>query len=548
MSLTRKYFVLLRLQMLGLFSINKMIHKKGGKDLTKLILLAFGGLALTAVFVAFSYGVAIGPAMLGLADTLPVINLTYVAIATIIFTVMRANGVLFGLKDFDLTMSLPVNSFIVILSRLTMLYLLNLAVSAIVFIPSMIIYSSYGNPTPHGMIMYVIAMFLAPMIPMIVIIIVASLVMSVASRFRYRNLIAIILVLVALAAYIYFVFSMSINVDADVDTDMLAQFQLGADLGNVINDVVGQFYAPAAWLASGINNADWLAFGFFALVSLGVPVLYIAITSKFYIAINSRMSSHGKKSNFKLGTLQSSSPFQAMFKRELKRLTSNVTYMLNALIGPLMTIVLCVAFAVVGVNGILDFIGVDEYISADELSVAMNYIARVAPVAMLFFVGIFPPSCVALSLEGKNRWIMCSLPVSAITILKSKMAVSLAVSLPTVIICSLALTIALTPDILTTIFLFAVPIAYSVFISVFGMYINVKFPRYDWPSEYQLMKGGTASTLITIITGMVSTALLILIAILLIMHIILVKIFILGLLIAASAVLYALLKKERLFA
>ena len=546
MSLTRRYFVLLRLQMLGLFSINKMVHKKGGADMAKLILFGIGSLFLVALFVIFSYGTALGPALLGMANQLPIINLVYSAIIVMVFTFLRANGILFGLKDFDLVMSLPVNSFIVILSRLTMLYLVNLLACAIVFVPSIVLYGVHGDPTMHGFIMYVIAIFLAPMIPMIAIIIVGSLVTAVASRFRYKNLVAMILALCAISTYIYFVISMSVGIDADIDADMIAHLQLTGDIGNVISEAIGDFYAPAAWLAHGISDANWAAFGLFALASLGVPFIYIAITSKFYIAINTKMAAHSKKSNFKLGTLQSSSPFKAMFMREVKRLTSNVTYMLNTLIGPLMTIAASIGIAIVGVEGLMGFLGMEDIVDFDTTEMK-GYVSRIAPVVMLFFVGIFPPSCVALSLEGKNRWIMCSLPVSAITVFKSKMALSLAVSMPTVIISAAALTIALSPDIATTIFLFAVPILYSIFISVFGMYINAKFPRYDWPSEYHLMKGGSASTLITTFGGLISTAILIFLAILFIMYIIIIKILILAVLAAGTVILYTLLSKEKLF-
>ena len=42
-----------------------------------------------------------------------------------------------------------------------------------------------------------------------------------------------------------------------------------------------------------------------------------------------------------------------------------------------------------------------------------------------------------------------------------------------------------------------VPTAYACFISTLGMYMNVRFPRYDWTSEYYAVKGGAISVLAT---------------------------------------------------
>ena len=50
-----------------------------------------------------------------------------------------------------------------------------------------------------------------------------------------------------------------------------------------------------------------------------------------------------------------------------------------------------------------------------------------------------------------------------------------------------------------------VPMVYACFISVLEMYMNVKFPKYDWTSEYYAVKGGAISVLATMGAGMSSS-------------------------------------------
>ncbi|MCL2396571.1 MAG: hypothetical protein FWC93_00740 [Defluviitaleaceae bacterium] len=536
----RKYFVLLRLQMLATFSINKTIHSKSNAALLRLILLAIGGFVLVGGFVAISYFISLGPALMGMADQLPIINLVTASLFIVVTTFLKASGVLFGHKDYDLVMSLPVNSFAVVLSRLTMVYIANLAFSLIIFGPAMVLYGIHGQPTLHGYIMYILAAFLAPMIPMIAVILVGTLLTAITSRFKYKNLLGIVLALAALGAYFYFIFTMDLPV-------MMTNIEQVADFGVVVSTLLGQFYPPAAWLSDGIVNANWLSFGLFALVSLGVFFLYTVVVSRFYTKINTRVSSFGKKRNFKLGTLKAGSPFMAMYKREARRITSNVTYALNAVMGPLITVAVAVIIAFVGPESFIGFLGLYDIPGLYPEDI-LNTIAQVSPLAIIFMVGIMPITAVALSLEGKNRWIMCSLPLPAITIFKSKIAMSISIMVPAAVIASTALVITLRPDPLTIAFMYLIPIVYCVFESVFAMYVNAKFPRYDWASEYQLLKGHSASIYIVLFGGMVLNAGFIFLAIVFFSHIMLIQVLILAVATIGTAVFYLLLRKEKLFA
>lgn len=92
---------------------------------------------------------------------------------------------------------------------------------------------------------------------------------------------------------------------------------------------------------------------------------------------------------------------------------------------------------------------------------------------------------------------MCSVPVRAIDIFNSKIAVNLTVICPFVLISAILLGFKMEVSFLQAVLLFIVPAVYACFISVLGMYMNVKFPKYDWTSEYYAVKGGAISVLAT---------------------------------------------------
>ena len=100
---------------------------------------------------------------------------------------------------------------------------------------------------------------------------------------------------------------------------------------------------------------------------------------------------------------------------------------------------------------------------------------------------------------------MCSVPTRARTVYHSKIAVNLTVILPALYVSAIFIRIAIPCSFMQTVLLFVIPTVYAFFISVLGIYLNIKFPKYDWTSEYYAVKGGAISVLATIGGGLASS-------------------------------------------
>ena len=98
---------------------------------------------------------------------------------------------------------------------------------------------------------------------------------------------------------------------------------------------------------------------------------------------------------------------------------------------------------------------------------------------------------------------MCSVPVKTNVIYNSKIAVNLTVILPALWVGIILLRIIFPLSYVGTALLFITPTVYAFFVSVLGMLLNVKFPKYDWVSEYYAVKGGAFSVLATVIIAMI---------------------------------------------
>lgn len=482
--MTRKYGLLLKVQMLNVFGINKIIHSRDKKERSQAALMGFAWLILIAVLVLYSALNSYACAQMGIVHALPSIILMVCSVITLFLTFMKSSGVLFGLRDYDMVMSLPVKSSVVVLSRLSIVYIMNLLISFIAIAPSVIIYGIYAEASVSVYIMLTLSIFLAPLIPMIIAMAIGVVITAISSRFRYKNIFALIISMALVLAIMYF--SMTFQ---EGSLEQLANIE------TAVADALNAIYPPAALFSNAVVNNDWVSYGLFSLISVGIFVLFTSVTAVFYSKINTAMFSYSKRNNYRIGGLKASGAFNALYRKELRRLFSCTVYALNCCFGAVLFVVAGIALLFFDPAKIMPELGFSE-------DILKNYM-QCFPFIISIFVGMSSTTCVALSLEGKNQWLMCSAPVKSEIVFNSKIAVNLTVLLPSSIIGGALFSFALKTDIIQTILMILIPCAYSLFISVLGMFVNVKFPKYDWISEYYAVKGGSVSLLITMLIGMI---------------------------------------------
>lgn len=131
-------------------------------------------------------------------------------------------------------------------------------------------------------------------------------------------------------------------------------------------------------------------------------------------------------------------------------------------------------------------------------------IGKLLIVVASFIVGMSGTTQVSISLEGKNLWILKSLPVKMKDIYLSKIMVSLTLIVPSVIIFAIIVGIAFKLALLDYIFIIIIPILFATFLAVLGLVINLHFPKLDAKSDTVIVKQSTSSFL-NIMAGMILT-------------------------------------------
>ena len=144
-----------------------------------------------------------------------------------------------------------------------------------------------------------------------------------------------------------------------------------------------------------------------------------------------------------------------------------------------------------------------EALSEMEISDGMIAVVFACAVClMLTMVDITAPS---VSLEGKNIWILGSLPVRAKDALIAKLKVQLVVTAPPLLIADICGIVGLRTGAAESVMILLVTFIFMLFQALFGLFLGLKMPNLSWTSEIAPIKQ-SGSVTITLLGGMAIAA------------------------------------------
>ena len=438
-----KVWLLTKIQLMRV--LNPEFFKDRGlrKKRKRFLLLSFGMVGIGAVIMLYSALISLGFVQMGMGEAIPVVMMGICSLLLVAISFMKSGGTLFGGKNFDMVLSLPVTVRQVVLSRMLFLYEAGFLVFFAGFLPAAIVYTVNMGAGVGEVLNLLLAVVLGPCIPVVLSLVLSVLIMLLAERLPHREIFVIVLNVAVLVGILFWTGKISVTMDEE------ALINMGKALANGVTSE----YLPAG-----------AAFSFLEKGRIWGTVTY------------------GKGSTIR----------KALLKKEWRRLLSCPIYAMNTVVGYVLMILLGVMVLTMKADtleGMINIPGIE-----DQLVGAFPFI-----IAMC--AGIAPMTAPSLSLEGKSRWIMCSLPVKSIEIFRAKITLNLLFALPSVLLCSFCVWVKFPGTAADNLLLFVLPLAFSVFTAVFGMAVNVKFPRYDWTQEIQAVKN-SASVLICVFTGM----------------------------------------------
>lgn len=418
--------------------------------------------------------------MLTMAKDLSTVNLQANVIAlgliisiflSVIFALQRVTG---GQKanDTEMLLSMPFKKIEIMVAKALSRLVVNLLVVFMFFLPSMIAYLVYTPFSLTALLGCLVVMLLIPLMAVGLSYLVDYLVTVCFSNSKFGNIAkafsTLIILIGAVAIYEFFIYNIG------------SQFIVDA-----IN-----------WLVT---------FNPIVMLPLIIGVLALFIFGNWLKALllnRETRSTHAKSIEISNKLI---SPFRAILKNESNRYFNSPTMMLNTLIGPLGMICLTIWLAVDHGTTLTTMI-----CASFGISVNTGYLL----VAILFaaLTILTYPAAFSISLEGKQLWILRSMPIPAHTILSAKVLFNILLISPITLTCGLILQIVLKLSIMNFIALMLIPVLANVLISYSGVLINLCFPKLEFESEAAVIKQ-SMSSLIMMLGGMVLITILLVITI-----------------------------------
>lgn len=479
-------WILLKAQLLNQSGLNILKYDKDKKKKNGVVIVTGAITMIMIILAVYSFGMGYGFGKIGLAMIIPGYAFTITSLLIIFFTVFKASGILFAFKDYDMLMALPVKITTVITSRFLLMYGMNALISIVIMLPMGIAYCLWSNPQIIFYGMWIIAIFITPLVPMTIASVIGSAISAISSRFKYTNVVSIVL------SFSMVIAIMSIGMNAGtIDANQIDINQL-TSLGTMLSKQMNKIYPLVGIIDKAVCQYDIVAFLVFLVISVVWYYIFVKLVSIKYKAINTGLITHQTKSDYKLQSLKESSPFRALYRKEMKRFFSSYLYVLNVGMGAVLLLAGSIACFILGIDKIEQIIGI-----SNMKSMIINFV----PFVISGMLAMTCTTAVSLSLEGENLWILQSAPLDAAIIYRSKMAVNVSILLPVYLLSSLLISLFLKTDIMSTVWIFVTPLVYVCFTSVWGMFINLKIPNFTWESEVTVIKQ-SMSSMIGILGGM----------------------------------------------
>lgn len=366
---------------------------------------------------------------------------------------------LYQAKDNDLLLSMPVPASQILLCRLSGVYATGLMYELIVIIPTLIVWLLTVPFSVSG----TVCSLLIPLVLSVLILVLSAVlgwvVALIARHLKHKNLVVVFVSLAFIAAY-YYLYGRAYS--------MLQTLLLNAEaVGGRMKAAVYPLYHMG--LAA---EGNWLSMLIFtAIIGVLFLIVYAVLSHSFLkLATGNRGAA---KTEYKEQKSKVRSIGGALLQKELRRFLGSSNYMLNCGLG--------ILFMPIAAGLLVWKAGqVQAFLSEAFIQ---NYIPLLAAGAVCLLSAFNDITAPSVSLEGKNLWLVQSLPVSGKQALTAKLTLHLLLTLIPAIPLIAAVEWLIKP---APAFAVLIPLMAALFIllmAALGLAINLKMPNLNWTSE-----------------------------------------------------------------
>ncbi len=474
----KKNMLLLKTLLLSTDRWNIYKHTGDKKKRKKIIGGFIGSLVIYLMLMVYSVAICVGYGITGMIDSAPVMCALVISALAFVFTILKTNGYLFNFKEYDMLMSLPFDSKTVAGCKFLYMYVKSLPWYLSISLAMMAGYGYFAHPSFVIYPVWIILSFFLPVIPMLISAFLGFLIAKISSGFRKTNLVQTILTFI----FVIFCFSLRFIVEDFFRNDKVVST---LEKTSEMTENAARIYFPAGWFADAVTKNSFIS----GLLLIGVSALFFVILFRIvgssYRNINSALKSHAAAKNYKMTGQKQRSIVNAIAFKEFKRLTGSTAYMVNGAMGEILAVLVGLVALIFGTDKIIAVVTQGAPIDSSMLQPAIPFI-------VYFLIGMVATTACSPSLEGKNFWIIKSLPIQMKTVYQGKMLFNMYLTVPFMAFATLCLCISSKVPLINTLLYLLLGFALCAFSTAWGCVCGVKHMRLDWENEIEVIKQGTA--------------------------------------------------------
>ena len=454
------------------FSLKRLlgtdIKNNKGKAILIILLLVYALGAFLFTFGMLFFDLAATLNQLDLLDTLLIYGFIYSTMLSIMFVLFRANGYLFNYKDYEILEPLPIKTNTVLAAKTTIM-LSFITFSIFIFIaPIMFSYYYHGGFDIVSIIFFLLAALTIPIIPTVIFSFISMLIARFTSRFRKNNIVYIILLFAVFLGIMYL--SLSMNTMGDVNP-FLGQRALMESLSG--------YYPLIKWYVQAVADKNILSLILLLITNIAVFVLFILGVRNLVRSTNQRGLSKVVRKNNKAAKSVRRNVLSTIAAKESRTFFNTPIYVFNVGFGPVILMVLSVA-SLFFTEQIESYLTLTINLGVDFEIIVLILIG--------FSLSMTYSTAISLSLEGKNLWIIKSLPIKAKTVMHGKMLFNVLLGLPIAIISLLLFTFSLDISFLRLLIMMIFVASISFIVTTMGSVINLYMPKFKFRNPTEVVK------------------------------------------------------------
>ena len=460
-----------------LLEINRALFfdSKTGKRRSATGIILFVGLfillfaLLITMFAAMAYN--IGLAFLPMAlDWFYFVITGSVGIFFGVFgSVFNTYATLYLAKDNDLLLSMPIPVKSIILSRLASVYIIGAAYAGLVTLPTAVVYMILTGWAVKGIIGSLLFCVSVSLIVFAISCGLGFIVAKLAAKLKNKGILTTIVTVVFLGAY-YAIFYNAQEI-----------LQKLVESGEAIAGALKIYVYPLYAMGKAGEGDPVFSVCFIAAVALLTYLVYFIISRSFLkLATSAAKTKAGKYDGKKTAR---KSEFAALFKKEITRFTTSSAYMLNCGIGSLFMIAVGIIALIKG--GILTA-------DPDLFDILQPYLAPIVFSGVMIMASMNIITAPSISLEGKNIWILKSLPIDVKKVFGAKILLHVVITLPAAEFLTICLSAAFNLELFVALVAVIISAAFVLLSAMFGLFLNLKRPDFKWTNEAVAIKQGFA--------------------------------------------------------